>query len=206
MRKNRFPLIAFVLLLVCGVTLAPGLCFAAEPGAPANVADKANLDKMGNILILFLVLSLLFETAMTPIFNWTPFTQFCEGKGVKTPFVIIVAYLIFSKYNLDIVSNTVQAFTGAQSSFWGGKVLSAMLIAGGSDGIFRIFTKLGIRNPQERKDKAEAAREKAALAALQKAGTAGTAGGTAVAGAGKPKEDDTAAGGAVPPSMDMVQP
>ena len=32
--------------------------------------------------------------------------------------------------------------------------MTALLIAGGSDGVFRLFTKLGLRNPIERKQKA----------------------------------------------------
>lgn len=35
-----------------------------------------------------------------------------------------------------------------------------LLIAGGSDGVFRIFSKLGIRNPVERKEKAEEERKR----------------------------------------------
>ena len=40
----------------------------------------------------------------------------------------------------------------------GGQFLTALLIAGGSDGVLQIFTKLGIRNPAERKERAEEAR------------------------------------------------
>ncbi|MCS4195082.1 uncharacterized protein (DUF2062 family), partial [Salinibacter ruber] len=35
-----------------------------------------------------------------------------------------------------------------------GQLLTALLIAGGSGGVFRIFTRLGIRSPEERDRKA----------------------------------------------------
>ena len=48
----------------------------------------------------------------------------------------------------------------------GGQFITALLIAGGSDGIFRIFTVLKIRNPEERDQKAKEAQK--ALAAKKK--------------------------------------
>ncbi|SHJ95606.1 hypothetical protein SAMN02745216_02600 [Desulfatibacillum alkenivorans DSM 16219] len=212
-------LFVLAMVLACGAMAAgeteqnvrQGLAVqTAGQGGDADASDKgsvvkvnADWEQMGNVLALFLVLSLIFETAMTPIFNWTYFARFCEGKGVKTPLVIILAYAIFSKYNLDIIANSVQAFTTYEGTFWGGKILSAMLIAGGSDGIFRIFTKLGIRNPQERKDKSESVRRQAQEAkAVEEAKKAEAAKGGAQAP--KPGTPGPAAGASQ--SGDIVQP
>jgi hypothetical protein len=56
-----------------------------------------------------------------------------------------------TRRDLDIVASLLQAlgYPNATPSL-GGRVLSSLLIAGGSDGIVNIYTKLGIRNPAER--------------------------------------------------------
>jgi hypothetical protein len=105
------------------------------------------------------VLSVLFEVALTPIFNWRFFLAYFEGKGYKTPFTVIVALIVFWKYDLDIIKDLLNALGHpAVKSFWG-QVITALLIAGGSDGIFRIFAKLGIRNPAEAQEKAKLIRQ-----------------------------------------------
>ncbi|ACL01789.1 hypothetical protein Dalk_0079 [Desulfatibacillum aliphaticivorans] len=220
--------IGIVMLLVLAMVLACGAMAAGETeqnaqqnlavqtagqGGDADASEKgsvvkvnADWEQMGNVLALFLVLSLIFETAMTPIFNWTYFARFCEGKGVKTPLVIILAYAIFSKYNLDIIANSVQAFTTYEGTFWGGKVLSAMLIAGGSDGIFRIFTKLGIRNPQERKDKSESVRLQAEAAKAAQAAEEARTAEAAKGGAQAPKPAAPSPAAGASQGGDIVQP
>ena len=42
---------------------------------------NANWEQIGEILVLLFVISIVFETALTPIFNWRVFAKHCEGKG-----------------------------------------------------------------------------------------------------------------------------
>jgi len=74
--------------------------------------------------------------------------------------------LVFWSYDLDIIRDLLVALDQRKSEdhTFGGQILTALLIAGGSDGVFRIFTKLKIRDPVERKKKAEQARAPAAPA------------------------------------------
>lgn len=143
-----------VLMAICSVV------FAAE-GGDANDALQVNWDDVGSVLVVFLVLSVVFESALTPIFNWRIFLLHFEGKGVKVPLTVAAAFIVFWAYDLDIVARLMTALGHDQEANFGGRVLTAFLIAGGSDGIFRIFSKLGIRNPTERKEKAEEARKQA---------------------------------------------
>ena len=46
---------------------------------------NVNWEAIGEILVLLFVISLVFETALTPIFNWRVFARFCEGQGVEDP-------------------------------------------------------------------------------------------------------------------------
>lgn len=117
------------------------------------------MENVGEVLIVFLVLSVVFEVALTPIFNWRIFLKHFEGKGVKTPVTVLLAFIVFWSYDLDIVSDLLVALNYEASKSKGGQILTALLIAGGSDGVFRVFTSLGIRNPTERKKKSEESRK-----------------------------------------------
>lgn len=123
------------------------------------VGEDVDRTKIVNVLVLVLVLSLVFESAMSVIFDWRVFIRHFEGRGVKTPFIIGVAFLIFLNYNLDIVTQLLAAFPDVNADTGGvtlpGQLLTALLIAGGSGGVFRIFSRLGIRSPEERDRKAQ---------------------------------------------------
>ena len=150
-----------LILTSLGFIFFPGLAEAAE--SPGN-----KLNAVGEVLLVFLVLSAAFEVALTPVFNSRFFLARYEGKGVKVPLTIVLALIVFWGYELDIIQELLNALGHTTtkgepiSLSFGGQILTAFLIAGGSDGIFRIFSKLGIRNPKERKEKA--ALEKASMA------------------------------------------
>ena len=120
---------------------------------------RSKINKVGDVLFVFLVLSIIFEVALTPIYNWRYFLARWENKGVKTPLTIILALLIFWKYDLDILRDILVALEFNARLTFPGQVITAFLIAGGSDGIYRIFTKLNIRlSPTDRDKKAKQAR------------------------------------------------
>lgn len=144
----------FVLMTICSATFAAG-------GGDVKEAMPVKWDLIGSVLVIFLVLSVVFETALTPIFNWRIFLLHFEEKGVKVPLTVGTAFIVFWAYDLDLIARLMTALGHEQEANFGGRVLTAFLIAGGSDGIFRIFSKLGIRNPTERKEKAEEARTQA---------------------------------------------
>lgn len=132
------------------------------PAAQSLIAQSP-LDKVGGVLLVFLVLSLVFESALTPVFTWSLFLKYLDGRGYKVPITILLAFLVFWKYDLDIFRDLLIALdykheilsgTPPLASFWG-HLLTAMLIAGGSDGVFRLFTRFGIRNPIENRERAE---------------------------------------------------
>jgi hypothetical protein len=169
MRRGLKSLLAVFLIFLCAGTI--WLTAQDQPGAEAAKAAEVNATpqataptaandsaagKVGGVLLIFLVLSIVFESALTPIFNWRFFLTHFDGKGLKTPVTIILALLVFWNYDLDIFSDLLVAlgYTAAKS-FWG-QVLTALLIAGGSNGILQIFIKLNIRDPGQRKKEVEA--------------------------------------------------
>ena len=177
--KTLIALMLFAFLLAPLATPSQG----ASPEQPAAAADGSkpsadkpiappaalNTDKIGQVLLVFLVLSIVFETALTPLFSWRFFLARFEGKGYKVPITVIFAFIVFWSYDLDIIRDLLVAMGHDKVSLTkGGQILTALLIAGGSDGIFRIFTKLGIRNPAETKQRAQDARAELAASTKSK--------------------------------------
>ena len=134
---------------------------AATSGSQASPGDTDGVDRtrIFNVLFLVLALSLVFESAMSVIFDWRLFIRYFEGRGVKTPLIVAVAFLVFLNYELDIVAELLRGFPQISGTIGDtslpGQLLTALLIAGGSSGVFRIFARLGIRSPEERDKKAQ---------------------------------------------------
>ncbi len=99
------------------------------------------------------VLAVVFEMALTPIFGWRLFRRNLNHKGFKVPITVVIAFLVFLNFKLDIFQELINAlYYGGEEkfspTFWG-QVITAFLIAGGNDAVWRIFVKLGIRKPPE---------------------------------------------------------
>lgn len=160
--KTHNKIVLFVVAVVFCLMLVPAFAQQAT-GKPAPPPDVTS------VITVFLVLSVVFEVALTPIFNWRIFLTYFEGKGLKTPITVIAAMLVFWKYDLDIIRDLLVVLNKPDPGITlGGQFITALLISGGSDGIFRIFTVLKIRNPEERDQKAKEAQK--ALAARKKQG------------------------------------
>ena len=137
-------------LLFC---LAAAYALAADAVEPPKLASPGMTERVAGVLAVFFVLSVVFEVATSAIFNWRLFIVYFEGKGWKTPITLLLAFAMFKSYDLDIVRDLLVALGYAAPFSLGGQIMTSLLIAGGSDGVFQIFTKLGIRNPAERDKK-----------------------------------------------------
>ena len=125
---------------------------------------NVNWEHIGNILALLFVISIVFETALTPIFNWRFFAKHCEGKGVKTPITVVAAVALLWSYDIDIFKHVIDAFADGDggtesSSNFIGRIMTGFLVAGGSGAIFNIFTKIGLRSPDKLAKKAQDAQK-----------------------------------------------
>lgn len=127
---------------------------------------KINTTKAGQILLLILVLAILLETGLSTLFNWRLFLLYGEGRGIKTPIAFVVALLFVTQFKIDAIAEILTAFAVGGQEYkegTGGMILTALIVAGGSSGIFTLFERLGIRNPLQRKETAEAMRQKSHL-------------------------------------------
>lgn len=127
--------------------------------ASTNGNGEKNL---ANVLFVFIAIAVVFEAAMSAIFDWRVFIRYFEGRGVKTPVLVGVALLVTFTYDLDVLHQILQALSRDSDPTDPGKLITAFLISGGSSAVFQVYSNLGIRNPAERARKAEAEREKMA--------------------------------------------
>ena len=108
---------------------------------------NVNWEAIGEILALLFVISIVFETALTPIFNWRLFAKYFEGKGVKTPVTIAAAVALLWGYDIDIFKHNIDAFAaeGAapSTSTFPGRIMTGLLVAGGSGAIFTSSPRWG---------------------------------------------------------------
>jgi hypothetical protein len=130
---------------------------STEVQSPADEPDPQT--GLGSVLFVFLAIAVVFEAAMSAIFDWRVFLRYFEGRGVKTPLLVGVAFLVCSEYDLDILSKILVALDQGGSPKTVGKVVTALLISGGSSAVFRVYSNLGIRNPAERDRRAREERK-----------------------------------------------
>jgi len=149
-------LVLSMLLLFFSVSFLLAQAPQDQPPTQQQESPLAMMDRLGEVLLLYLVLAVVFEAALTPLFSWRVFLERCDGKGLKVPIAVTIVFIALWKYDLDIFPNLLAIFgySGKKGISLSGQILTALLIAGGSDGVLRIFTKIGIRNPLALKGKA----------------------------------------------------
>ena len=111
--------------------------------------NTINWDSIGHLLTALLIISIFYETALSSIFNWRLFQTVLKDKGAKTPVTIAVAFAVFWHYDLDLFTELLKALGYPQESNLGGKIITALIIAGGSGGVNGLFERLNIRKPKQ---------------------------------------------------------
>ena len=142
-------------------TAAPAASAAArEPPAEAwiTVGDWQFYNTSFRGLVILFVLAILIESALAVIFNWRLFLQLFYGRGVKTLVMIVVSALVVWAFNVDVIDTMMAAYGvkpegGGQGAvaFW----LTALILAGGSAGVYRILVALGYRQPKTAEEAVE---------------------------------------------------
>ncbi len=162
----RFQTCVVLFILLLGLILTGFVVDAhADPGnpPPSLTVDYA---KLGSALLVYLVLSIILEMALTVLFSWRYFLKYAESKGLKTPIAILSAGIIVWSYQLNVMTNVLDVlnmcFNGDGTDLCAksdtlGRGVTALFMAGGSNSVFSLLEKLGLRNTVERKVRALAA-------------------------------------------------
>lgn len=112
------------------------------------VSSKA-LESSFQILVAAFVLALLLESAFALIFNWRVFEILLVGRAVRTPIMLIGAWLLVHYFSIDLMASLLDAYQPAERARTGSgftKLLTAMILAGGSVGVNRILVALNFRS------------------------------------------------------------
>lgn len=122
---------------------------------------ETQMQIVGEQLLLLVVLAILLEQGLSVIFNYRWFLVFFDGQGVKTPVAVLVAYLFIEAFDINSVNEILAAFVdvqtlaGREPMQWPGQVVTALIVAGGSSLVFRLFESFGLRTPFARQREIE---------------------------------------------------
>ena len=126
------------------VRVTPSVAAVSPAAAPPPEGPYAAAFKI--LLQLFLV-AVLLEQALSVIFNWRPFLQNFDARGVKTVVSVVVAWFVVTAFKMDFVKDLVNVYAPAGiASDLSSQLLTAMILAGGSAGVNNLLIALGFRS------------------------------------------------------------
>lgn len=111
----------------------------------------AALEQSFRILMAAFVIAVLLENAFALLFNWRLFLEFFVGKAWRTPIMFLGALIIVRSFDLDLVAQLFRAYSPDGNAAIGRgtmftSAITAMVLAGGSVGVNRVFIALGFRS------------------------------------------------------------
>lgn len=122
---------------------------SAPPGPrQANGDGSSVVGESGEALVKLFVLAVLLESALALIFNWRPFREVFNGRGVKPLFSFGAALVIVFTLEPATVATLMAEYGGTLTdrdrdiAF----ILEAMILAGGSSGVNKLLLTLGVRS------------------------------------------------------------
>ncbi|MFV3126273.1 hypothetical protein [Niveispirillum sp. KHB5.9] len=99
------------------------------------------------------VIAIVLEQALALIFDWKLFRETFDNKAVKPLVSLLFAAAIVHEFSLDVVATLITAYGGDQTSIgFVSKLVTALVLAGGSTGINNILRKLGVRTGPDTPD------------------------------------------------------
>lgn len=165
------PLRGIFRILVAGLLIACATDSMAETVVNTTAdplrdaaANAAFYGEAVRAIVLLFVLAILIESALAVIFHWRLFLEFFSGRGVRTLVQIAVSALVVRTFQVDVFHKLLNSYglnglpENDPVSFW----LTALILAGGSAGVYNLLVQLGYRNPREAAPEApHVARDKA---------------------------------------------
>jgi hypothetical protein len=130
--------------------------FTPEGGSPKTVsvdivpADGAMGEAYQPVfraLFVLFVVAVLLEAALALVFNWRIFLQIFDSRGAKTLFSFAGALWLVAAFDLDVFARIVQYLWDPNiKSDWMTRILSAMVLAGGSGAVNNLLVALNFRS------------------------------------------------------------
>jgi hypothetical protein len=112
-----------------------------------SASESAIYSQSFKALFALFVLATILESGLAVIFNWRPFVQLFDARGMKT--IVSVAFALFfvTLFDFDILTRLVDLYSDAkQTSSVPGRFITALVLAGGSAGVNNLLVALGFRS------------------------------------------------------------
>jgi hypothetical protein len=133
--------------------------WAAEaPATDVALGNDAIYQKSLAALTILFVVAVLLESAFAVIFNWRVFLAYFSTRGIKTIIMIVASLIVVSTFDLDVVASLVATYTtpAGQTPVVDSRPVSmfitALILAGGSAGVYNIMYALGYRNDRREQE------------------------------------------------------
>ena len=112
----------------------------------------------GNVLLALVVISIIVELTLAPIFNWRVYLKRFDGSSYLHPLTWVVTLALFWFYGINPIQALLDAYAQGIDTGIGGSALSALLVMFGSQGVYRIFDVFRIQSRDRRNERMEEAR------------------------------------------------
>lgn len=133
---------------VGGVAVAPiPVTVSAASAAKGADLTAANLyEPSFKALFILFVLAVLLENALALLFRWQPFLATFNSRNLTPVIAFVVSFIFVATFGLDVVTSLTNIYTQASHpSELPGRLVTAMIVAGGSAGVNRILQTFGFR-------------------------------------------------------------
>ncbi|HXD90941.1 MAG TPA: hypothetical protein VNU00_07760 [Candidatus Binataceae bacterium] len=123
---------------------------SVRPRAP-TLNSPMIYDASFKALFVLFILAVLVENGLALVFRWRPYLDFLDTRTTNAFVAFVFSLILVRLFNLDIASQLIGVYTGAKPldlkdwMGWPGSILTAMIIAGGSAGVNRVFQSFGFR-------------------------------------------------------------
>ena len=120
---------------------------------PPTLTSPEIYDMSFRAIYVLFMLAVLVESGLAVLFNWRPFLEYFDGRGVKTVVALAFSWFFVKLFGLDIVTNLVNIYSSNNypASYFG-LMLTALVIAGGSSGVNKLLVAFGFREVKRADD------------------------------------------------------
>lgn len=127
---------------------------SVKPAAP-QLNDAQFYAASFKALFALFILAVVIESGLALLFNWRPYLRLLDGKAANPMVAFLFSLLLVWLFDLDIATSLMNTYSGTKlPSNWPGMLLTAMIIAGGSAGVNRLFQTFGFRAPSGQQEAA----------------------------------------------------
>ncbi|AIC31322.1 hypothetical protein IE4771_PE00096 (plasmid) [Rhizobium etli bv. mimosae str. IE4771] len=144
-----------------------GTAWAADDAAQALGLSNEVYTASAKALTMLFVTAVVLESAFAVIFNWRVFLAYFDTRGLKTIVMIVISTIVVFYFKLDIFASLLAAYSvpnaiadpaGLAASLQAevkdtsgtvSKLVTALVLAGGSSGVHNMMYALGFRNNRD---------------------------------------------------------